>query len=63
MNKPTYAAIRAHSKSKPVLVFVSSRRQTRLTAMELIALATADNPRQFVLGSENDVAERVQSII
>ena len=55
MNRPTYAAIRAHSSSKPALVFVSSRRQTRLTAMELIALAAADNPRQFVLGSEEEV--------
>jgi hypothetical protein len=31
MNKPTYAAIVTHSPNKPVLVFVSSRRQTRLT--------------------------------
>eukprot|EP00941_MAST-03F_sp_MAST-3F-sp1_P004675 g4675.t1 len=48
MNKPTYAAIRVHSPSKPVLVFVASRRQTRLTALELIALASADDARQFV---------------
>ena len=39
MNKPTYAAIRTHSPDKPVLVFVSSRRQTRLTALDLIAHA------------------------
>ena len=52
MNRPTYAAIRAHSKGKPVLVFVSSRRQTRLTALELIALAAAEDPQQFVLDEE-----------
>ena len=49
MNKPCYAAIQMHSPSKPVLVFVSSRRQTRLTALDLIAYAAADGrPRAFV---------------
>ena len=43
MNKPTYGAIKAHSPHKPSLVFVSSRRQTRLTALELLALAAADD--------------------
>lgn len=36
MNKPSYAAICTHSPTKPVLIFVSSRRQTRLTALDLI---------------------------
>jgi activating signal cointegrator complex subunit 3 len=43
MNKPAYAAILEHSPSKPVLIFVSSRRQTRLTALDLIALCAADD--------------------
>ena len=42
MNKPTFKAINTHSKDNPVLVFVSSRRQTRLTALDLIALCAAD---------------------
>ncbi|KAL5705274.1 DNA helicase [Ranunculus cassubicifolius] len=42
MNKPAYAAICTHSPSKPVLIFVSSRRQTRLTALDLIQFAAAD---------------------
>lgn len=36
MNKPAYAAICTHSPTKPVLIFVSSRRQTRLTALDII---------------------------
>ena len=49
MNKPTYAAIMTHSRQKPVLVFVSSRRQTRLTGLDLIAFSAADgNPRKFL---------------
>ncbi len=42
MNKPTFKAIQTHSKDNPVLVFVSSRRQTRLTALDLIALCAAE---------------------
>ncbi len=57
MNKPTYAAIRTHSPEKPTLVFVSSRRQTRLTAMDLIAYAAADErPEGFVHMSANELA-------
>ena len=44
MNKPTYAAIKQHSPTKPVLVFVSSRRQTRLTALDLISYVSARSP-------------------
>eukprot|EP00897_Mesotaenium_endlicherianum_P001872 jgi/Mesen1/1712/ME000138S00568 len=56
MNKPTYAAITTHSPRKPVLVFVSSRRQTRLTALDLIQHAAADEkPKQFVGTSEEEM--------
>lgn len=49
MNRPTFQAIRQHSPSNPSLVFVSSRRQTRLTALDLIAyLAAEDNPKQWL---------------
>ncbi|KAH6758462.1 U5 small nuclear ribonucleoprotein helicase [Perilla frutescens var. frutescens] len=49
MNKPAYAAICTHSPRKPVLIFVSSRRQTRLTALDLIQYAASDeHPRQFL---------------
>ncbi|KAL1337994.1 DExH-box ATP-dependent RNA helicase DExH14 [Arachis hypogaea] len=49
MNKPAYAAICTHSPAKPVLIFVSSRRQTRLTALDLIQFAASDeHPRQFL---------------
>ncbi|KZC07318.1 Activating signal cointegrator 1 complex subunit 3 [Dufourea novaeangliae] len=49
MNRPTFQAIRQHSPCSPALVFVSSRRQTRLTALDLIAyLAAEDNPKQWL---------------
>ncbi|KAL7747290.1 putative steryl acetyl hydrolase mug81 [Sorochytrium milnesiophthora] len=56
MNKPTYAAIMQHSPDKPVIVFVSSRRQTRLTAQDLISYcAMGDNPRRFLKLAEDEL--------
>lgn len=50
------SAIRSHSPAKPVLIFVSSRRQTRLTALDLIAfLATEDDPKQWLHQDEREV--------
>lgn len=49
MNKPAFMAIKQHSPSKPVLIFVASRRQTRLTALDLIHLCGMElNPRRFM---------------
>lgn len=63
MNKPTFAAIRTHSPTKPVLVFVSSRRQTRLTALELISfLASEDDPKQWLHMPETEVLLRFPNV-
>lgn len=57
MNRPTFLAIKAHSPDKPVIVFVASRRQTRLTARDLINFCgMEDDPRRFVRMSEDDLA-------
>ncbi|KAM0720684.1 hypothetical protein Q7P37_004821 [Cladosporium fusiforme] len=57
MNRPTFLAIKSHSPDKPVIVFVASRRQTRLTARDLINLCgMEENPRRFVRMSEEDLA-------
>ena len=63
MNKPTFQAIRTHSPSKPCLVFVSSRRQTRLTALDLVAyLAAEDNPKQWLHVPELEI-EHIISMV
>ena len=57
MNKPTYISIMTYSPRKPTLVFVSSRRQTRLTALDLISMcAGEENPRQFLNMEEEEVS-------
>jgi replicative superfamily II helicase len=52
MNRPSYKAIMTHSRNNPVLIFVSSRRQTRLTALDLIALCAADQQELAMSGGE-----------
>lgn len=65
MNKPAFASIQQFSPTKPVLIFVSSRRQTRLTALDLISYcASHTNPKQFLHMDEAEieyiVAENIQ---
>lgn len=56
MNRPTFLAIKSHSPEKPVIVFVPSRRQTRLTAKDLINMCgLEDNPRRFLHMEEEDL--------
>ena len=63
MNKPCYAAIQEHSPTKPVIIFVASRRQTRLTALDLINYAAGDaNPTAF-LGCSDDYIHSVADTI
>ena len=63
MNKPTFAAIDRYSPFKPSLVFVSSRRQTRLTAFELINYCTQDdNPYRFLKISQEDMQDISETI-
>ena len=63
MNKPCFAAIKQHSPGKPVLIFVASRRQTRLTALDLISFAAAEVvPRSFLGCSEARIQAAAESI-
>lgn len=57
MNKPAFMAIKQHSPTKPVLIFVASRRQTRLTALDIIHLCgMEENPRRFLKIDEDELA-------
>uniref|UniRef100_A0A672JN97 Activating signal cointegrator 1 complex subunit 3 n=1 Tax=Salarias fasciatus TaxID=181472 RepID=A0A672JN97_SALFA len=54
---PVYHAIMKHSPSKPAVVFVPSRRQTRLTAIDILTFCAADVvPQRFLHCSEKDLA-------
>ena len=49
MAKPSYNSILKHSPGKLIILFVPSRKQTRLTAIDLLTYASADNqPDRFL---------------
>lgn len=63
MNKPAFMAIKQHSPTKPVLIFVASRRQTRLTALDLIHLCGMEsNPRRFLKMPDEELAEILERV-
>ena len=63
MNRPSYAAILSYSPHKPVLIFVSSRRQTRLTAIDIISHVAADgNPKRFVMKDEEALRKAIAKV-
>jgi antiviral helicase SLH1 len=63
MNKPAFMAIKAHSPEKPVLIFVASRRQTRLTALDLIHLCgMEENPRKFLKMDDDELADILKDV-
>lgn len=54
MNRPAYQTAVRESAGRPVLIFVSSRRQTRLTAFDLIRYASLEgNPRRWITSSKD----------
>ena len=56
MSKPVYQSILFHSPSNPVMVFVASRRQTRITAIDILTYAAADaQPNRFLHCTEQDL--------
>ena len=52
MSKPAYLAIAEHSSNKPVIVFVPSRQQCRMTADDLILHCHADDAEDRFLNVE-----------
>lgn len=53
MNKPTYMAITTHSPDKPTLIFVSSKAQTKLTALDLISYCVSQPQETELPGSSS----------
>ncbi|KAI0088962.1 Sec63-domain-containing protein [Irpex rosettiformis] len=52
MSKPAYLSIVEHSPAKPVIIFVPSRRQCRLTADDIITHCGADDEENRFLNIE-----------
>lgn len=57
MSKPVYNAVLKYSPQKPTIVFVSSRKQAHLTAIDLLTYCTADGQsHRFFHGEEKEMA-------
>jgi activating signal cointegrator complex subunit 3 len=61
--RPCYEAIKDHSPTKPTLIFVASRRQTRLTAFEIISYAANDQTPARFLNCGNAYIESIAKTI
>jgi pre-mRNA-splicing helicase BRR2 len=56
MSKPVYNAIVKHSPHKPVIVFVTSRKLARLTAIDILTYCAAEGqPSRFFHAEEEDI--------
>jgi pre-mRNA-splicing helicase BRR2 len=63
MSKPAYLAILEYSPAKPVIIFVSSRRQCRLTVDDILTHCAADEkPNRFLKVDEADLQPHLDHI-
>ena len=63
MVKPIYNSICTYSSKLPVIVFVPSRKQTRLTAVDLLTYCAADlQPHKFLHCSVEDIEPHLKHI-
>ena len=63
MAKPTYAAVLGMSPDKPAMIFVPSRKQTRGTALDLLAACVADDDEdRFLHVAIDEIAPLLQRV-
>jgi pre-mRNA-splicing helicase BRR2 len=63
MSKPAYLAIVEYAPTKPVIIFVSSRRQCRLTVDDILTHCAADdNSDRFLNIEEADLQPHLDHI-
>ncbi len=63
MAKPVYHAIVKHSAKRPAVVFVPSRKQTRLTAIDILTYCAADQqPTRFLHVKEEELKPYLEKI-
>ena len=63
MIKPVYHSICKYSPKRPAIIFVPSRKQTRLTAVDLLTFCAADmQPQRFLHCAEEDLQTHLKHI-
>ena len=63
MSKPVFNAIMGHSPNKPAIVFVPSRKQSQLTAIDIMTyIAASGNPEMFLQISSEKMSNVLSTI-
>eukprot|EP00922_Rhytidocystis_sp_ex-Travisia-forbesii_P046831 GHVS01069806.1.p1 GENE.GHVS01069806.1~~GHVS01069806.1.p1 ORF type:complete len:2164 (-),score=326.56 GHVS01069806.1:2269-8760(-) len=63
MSKPVYQAIKHHAPDEPAIIFVSDRKQCRLTAMDILLQAAADRtPKRFLHVPDEIMEQQLKSV-
>eukprot|EP00124_Ichthyophonus_hoferi_P001685 Ihof_evm4s95 gene=Ihof_evmTU4s95 len=63
MARPVYSSILRHSPSQPVIVFTPSRKQAKITALDLVTYSVGDGrPTQFLHCAEHDLEDTMTPI-
>ena len=63
IGKHIYQGVKQHSKDKPVIIFASDRKQARITAIDLVAMAGADNQaKRFLQLTTEELAPFLKGI-
>ncbi|XP_065217022.1 U5 small nuclear ribonucleoprotein 200 kDa helicase [Planococcus citri] len=63
MGKPVYNAISRYSPDKPVVVFVPTRKQAKLTAIDILSFAASDKKAdRFAFSYEDDMKKLLEDL-
>ncbi|CAG8503773.1 2964_t:CDS:2 [Ambispora gerdemannii] len=63
MAKPVYISITTYSSDKPAVVFVPSRKQSRLAAIDLLTFSAADGvPDRFLHANTEEIQEYLDNV-
>eukprot|EP01016_Furgasonia_blochmanni_P049228 TRINITY_DN744_c0_g1_i15.p1 TRINITY_DN744_c0_g1~~TRINITY_DN744_c0_g1_i15.p1 ORF type:complete len:788 (+),score=90.05 TRINITY_DN744_c0_g1_i15:1-2364(+) len=63
MSNHIYHGIKVQARNKPVIIFVSDRKQARLTALDMVTFAASDNnPKRFLHLPSEDIQQYLESI-
>ncbi|KAI8916143.1 Sec63 Brl domain-containing protein [Gorgonomyces haynaldii] len=63
MNKPTFLSIKNLAQQEPAIVFVPSRKQARMTAVDLLTLCVSDgDEKRFLHCSEQELAPFLENL-
>jgi pre-mRNA-splicing helicase BRR2 len=63
MSKPAFLAVNQLAANKPAIIFVPSRKQCRLTTVDLLTFCAAEgNPYKFLQCTQEEIAPHIAGV-